>query len=100
MNDSITLPASFVSLYQPEGRTRPELPLREIAERHELCEDMAQMLAEPARALPLALGITEADVLGRMHAVAGADDTGLSPAEATWVVRRLAELLGWPDPGA
>lgn len=100
MSDSTTLPPSFVSLFQPEGRTRPDRPLREIAERHELCEDMAQMLSEPARALPLALGITEADVLERMRAVAGAEDTGLAPAEASWVVRRLAELLGWPDPGA
>ncbi|MBK1615225.1 ATPase with chaperone activity [Rubrivivax gelatinosus] len=100
MNDLIPLPPSFVAIYQPPGSQRPQLPLREIAERHDLCEDMAQMLAEPARTLPLALGITEADVLARMAGVAGADDTGLSPAEAVWVVRRLAEVLGWPDPGA
>ncbi|MCD0421399.1 ATPase with chaperone activity [Rubrivivax sp. JA1024] len=99
MNDAFALPPSFVALYLPEGRTRADRPLREIADRHELCEDMAQMLAEPARTLPLALGITEADVLERMRAVAGAEDTGLAPAEAGWVVRRLAELLGWPDPG-
>jgi hypothetical protein len=57
---------------------------------------MAQMLVDPARDKLFELGVTEQDVLERMLRGLRVDDTMLSADEATWVVRRLAELLGWP----
>ena len=96
--DQTPLPASFVALHTPPHARRPTLGRAELVARHELCEDMAQLLAEPARAQQLGLGITEADVLERMQRVAGDAGTGLSPDEAGWVVRRLAELLDWRWP--
>jgi len=91
-------PPSFVDLFLPEGRSRPLEPLGYIAERHELCEDMAQMLTETARAHFIELGVTEDDVLLRIDRGLCAAGSPVSQAEATWVGCRLAELLGWPLP--
>ena len=36
--------------------------------------------------------------LRRIHAGLATPESGVSPAEAEWIVQRLAELLGWPGP--
>ncbi len=99
----IVVPASFVALYLMPGRSRPTASRVDIAERHEFCEDLAQMLVEEAKLKLWELGVTEADVLQRVHRGLQAEGTPLSQAEAGWVICRLAELLGWevnlPGPG-
>jgi hypothetical protein len=95
----IVIPPSFVALFLTPGRTRPQAGREHIAQRYELCEDLASALTEPAKTEQWSSGATEADVLQRMHRGLSADAAGLSSAEAVWVVRRLAELLEWPDPG-
>jgi hypothetical protein len=66
MDDSqILVPESFTALFVPPGRLRPTETREHIAQRYELCEDMAQMLTETAQTNLLELGITEADVLKR-----------------------------------
>jgi hypothetical protein len=100
MDDSqILVPDSFTVLFVPPGRLRPTETREHIAQRYELCEDMAQMLTETAQTKRFGLGITEADVLERVHLGLRQEVSGVSRAEACWVVRRLAELLGWSDPG-
>ena len=99
-DSQIVVPPSFVALFQPPGRSRPTAPRAHIAARHELCEDMAQMLTEPARTRLWELGVTEADVLQRMLRGLLVEPAVVDEAEARWVMRRLAELLDWPDPGA
>ena len=100
MHESQTpIPESFVALFVPTGRQRPTATREAIAERYELCEDMAQMLTEPARERLFQLGIAEEDVLERTHAGLAQGDV-LTPAEALWVTRRLAELLQWALPAA
>jgi hypothetical protein len=100
MDDSqILVPESFTALFVPPGRLRPTETREHIAQRYELCEDMAQMLTETAQTKRFELGITEADVLERVHLGLRQEVSGVSQAEACWVVRRLAELLEWPDPG-
>lgn len=94
----ILLPESFVALFVPPGKIKPTEPYELIAQRHELCEDMAQLLTEQAAQLQFKLGVHESDVLERIHAGLGSAETGLSAAEAGWVVKRLAELLDWPWP--
>jgi hypothetical protein len=96
-DNQILVPPAFIALFVPPGRSKPTETREHIAARHELCEDLAQMLMDPAQAQRFALCITEQEVLERMHlgllgegAVVGAD-------EARWVVCRLAELLGWPQ---
>ncbi len=89
------VPEAFVRLYVPPGRIKPTLPWAELLERHELCEDLAQMLGETARAQLHDQGITEADVLERIRAGLAATDLGLTEGEIDWVTSRLAETLDW-----
>ncbi len=95
------VPPSFVGLYLSHGQAKARLPKAEIAQRHELCEDLAQMLTETASRLLHDLHITEADVLGRCLAGLSGESAVVTPDEAWWVVRRLAELMNWeplPEP--
>lgn len=102
-DSQIIVPPSFIALFVAAGRSRPSAPRDEIAARYEYCEDLANMLTEHASATLWELGITEADVLERMHrGLRSGQDPGqdtsaatVSEMEATWVIRRLAELLGW-----
>lgn len=92
------VPPSFIELFVEPGRLKPRASREHIAQRYEYCEDLAQMLSETARDKLWQLQVTEADVLERMHRGLLAGDTGVDAAEATWVMRRVAELLGWDDP--
>lgn len=91
----IDVPPSFVALFVPPGRIKPTASRAHIGERYELCEDLASMFVDTAQAKLWELGITEADVLERIHAGLLAGAGGVNGAEAEWVTRRLAELLGW-----
>jgi hypothetical protein len=92
------VPPSFIALYVPSGRSRPTESRAVIAARHDLCEDMAQMLTDHARATLFALSITEELVLDRVYRGLLADAAVVSADEARWVTQRLAELLDWPQP--
>ena len=92
------IPPSFVALYLPPGKVKPTLPLRDLAARHELCEDMAQLLTEQAANQQFQLGITEDLTLERCLQGLLATPEVVSEPEARWVVCRLAELLHWPLP--
>lgn len=96
----VLVPPAFVALYLAPGRLKPTRPAAEIAQRHEFCEDLAQSLVEPAQLHLWQLGLAEDVVLERMQRGLAAGDIGLAPAEAGWVLGRLAELLGWPLPSA
>ena len=92
------IPPSFVALYVPQGKVKPTIGLREMAARHDLCEDMAQLLTEQAANLQFQLGITEELALERcLQGLLATPDVVNAP-EARWVVCRLAELLNWPLP--
>ncbi len=97
-DSQIVVPPSFVALFIEPGRHKPNAAREHIAERHEFCEDLAQMLTEHASTKRWELGVTEGDVLQRMHRGLLEGAAGVSEAEAQWVVRRLAELLAWPPP--
>ncbi len=95
-DNQIHVPPSFTDLFVVPGKTKPSLPLADILQRYELCEDMAQMLTEPAAEWLVKLGVTEGDVLRKMRQGLEADPDTLNAAEAGWVIQRLAELLNWP----
>lgn len=109
-DSQIVVPPSFIALFVPPGRTRPTEPRQWIAQRYEFCEDLATLLSEQAARRVWELGISEDEVLERSYrglragASAGGEtgDAGtgfdLSEPEAGWVIRRMAELLGWPMP--
>jgi len=94
----IHIPPSFMALYVPPGKIKPTLGQRDMAERYELCEDLANLLTEKAANMQFTLGITEDLVLQQCQAGLLAEPAVVSPAEAHWVVCRLAELLSWPMP--
>ncbi|WP_031404413.1 hypothetical protein [Thiomonas sp. FB-Cd] len=90
------IPPSFIALYLEPGRTKPHATRDVIAARYEFCEDLATMLTEHAADVKGDLKVTEEDVLVRIHRGLLAEDSGVNPKEAMWVVTRLAELLNWP----
>ena len=94
----IDIPQSFMALYLAPGRTKPREPRHMVAARYELCEDMANLLTEHAKAMKFSLGITEDEVLLRCLQGLRTGDTVVTLQESEWVVRRLAELLGWTQP--
>jgi hypothetical protein len=100
----LPLPESFARLYRAPGgqpfAPRFTLPARQVHERHEFCEDLAQMLVDTARDKLFELGVAEEHVLERIALGLLADGAPVDAAEARWVVTRLAELLGWPAPAA
>jgi hypothetical protein len=95
--NQIIIPPSFVALFVEPGRIKPSATREHIYERYDLCEDLANLLAEQATNKLWELGITEADVLERIHQGLGDVDIGLSAAQAQWVISRLAEILGWQE---
>jgi hypothetical protein len=94
----IEIPPSFYALYCVDGRIKPNATRDVIAARYELCEDLANHLFEYARSTHFDLGVSESEVLTRCHRGLLSDAAGVSREEATWVVRRLAELLAWECP--
>lgn len=90
------VPPSFIALFVPPGRIKPTESREFIAERYEWCEDLATMLMDTARQKLWELGITEADVLDRVHQGLREGGIDLDAAQAQWVIHRLAELLEWP----
>lgn len=94
-HNQFIVPPSFIALFVPPGRSKPTETREHIAERYEWCEDLATMLVDTARNRLWELGITEADVLERVRQGLLGEQAGIDPAEAGWVIRRLAELLDW-----
>jgi hypothetical protein len=92
------VPESFVALYVKPGQYKTSLPKAEVMQRYELCEDLANMLQAPISAQQFQLGITEDDALKTCWQGLLVQPDLVQPAEAFWVVCRLAELLSWPIP--
>ena len=97
--DQTDIPGSFIELFMAPGATRPSAPRATIAARYELCEDMAQMLTEHAQGMRLGRDMPETDVLMQLLSGLKAEDSVVCQGEALWIVRRLAELLGWQPLG-
>jgi hypothetical protein len=91
----VFIPPSFTALYSDRaGRLAVKLPV--LRERYDLCEDLAAQLVEFASSVHHDLGVSEDEVLARCRQGLLAAPAQVSPDEARWVERRLAELLGWP----
>ena len=94
--NQITVPPSFTALYATPSGHRLTEPMAVVRARYELCEDLAQLLTERAAAEQFRAGDVEREVLRKMRAGLAGPAAPVTPAEADWVVRRLAELLDWP----
>ncbi|MBB4222542.1 hypothetical protein [Variovorax guangxiensis] len=96
-DNQILIPPSFFAVYT-DARQRLSEPIGVVRERYEICEDLASHLVGHAQIQHHTEVPVESEILRRIHAGLVAPESGVSAAEATWVVRRLAELLGWEDP--
>ncbi|MDF1484282.1 hypothetical protein PY257_03665 [Ramlibacter sp. H39-3-26] len=96
-DNQILVPPSFTALFA-DARGRLRASAATVRERYELCEDLACHLVEQAGMLYHAQAPSEEEVLRRIHAGLRAPGAGVGPAEAAWIVLRLAELLQWPCP--
>ena len=95
--NQITVPPSFLAVYgDARGRLREHIDT--VRARYELCEDLASALVEQAQTLYHMQAPSESGVLLGIHAGLCSAESGLATGEATWVTKRLAELLGWPCP--
>ncbi|XAH23515.1 hypothetical protein AAFF27_26685 [Xylophilus sp. GW821-FHT01B05] len=97
--NQLPLPPSFHALYT-DARQRLTAPLLQVQARYELCEDLAQHLVEQTQGLHQDSLREQREILQRYQQALAAPEAGLTQAEPHWVVRRLAELLGWPDEAA
>jgi hypothetical protein len=96
--NQIEIPPSFIALFVEPGRIKPSATRAEITQRYEFCEALATMLVERAQTLQWQLGITETDVLERLHAGLMGEGAPVPPNEGEWIIKRLAELLEWERP--
>ncbi len=94
-DNQIVIPPSFIALFIEPGRIKPTASKEHILDRYDFCEDLANMLTETAATKLWELGITESDVLNRIHQGLSVSGIGISEDEAKWVMTRLAELMGW-----
>ena len=90
----IHIPPSFFALYT-DARQRLAEPIATVRTRYEVCEDLANHLVSHAQALNHVEVPSETEILMRIHDGLSTPEAGVSAAEARWIVRRLAELLGW-----
>ena len=97
-DNQIIVPRSFIELFIAPGSVKPRESRAHISERYEFCEDLAQMLTDTASTKLFQLGVSEGDVLERIHRGLLVEGAPVDADEARWVVTRLAELLGWPAP--
>ena len=93
----IHIPPSFFAVYT-DARQRLREPLATVRARYEVCEDLANHLVQHAQLLHHVEVPSEEEILTRIHAGLSSPEAGVSPAEAGWIVQRLAELLGWHCP--
>ncbi|MDM0109742.1 hypothetical protein QTH97_32835 [Variovorax sp. J22R24] len=93
----IDIPPSFFAVFT-DARQRLSEPIGVVRERYEVCEDLANHLVQHAQILHHVEVPSEDEILRRILAGLESPDAGVSAAEAQWIVRRLAELLGWACP--
>ena len=96
--NQIEVPPSFTALFTTPSGHRLREPMAVVRQRYELCEDLAQMLSGQATTAQFKSGGSESEVLAGIREGLAGPDAGLAPAEATWVVTRLAEIVGWEAP--
>lgn len=96
--NQIEIAQSFMALYIDPGRHKPNASREVIAGRYELCEDLANMLTQTAKDMLFDLGLSEDAVLQRCYLGLVGNGAVVSAPESVWVIRRLAELLDWPQP--
>lgn len=95
IDNQIEIPQSFMAMYVKPGHSKSNASHDVILGRYERCEDMACILIEHAQTMAFKEDFSEQEVLVRCHQGLLADASNFTERESAWIVRRLAELLGW-----
>ena len=90
-------PESFALLFRSRAGVL-KAPIAEVVARYELCEDLACHLVEQAQTVYHAGNTSESGILLSFHQALCSEGAVVTPAEAGWIVQRLAELLQWQAP--
>ena len=90
------VPESFLALYARHGR--PTASREEVEARHELAEDLALHIAAMPTAADDDDTRQQGESLELVRSGLLAVPAQVSPVEADWILRRVAELRGWPAP--
>lgn len=96
--NQIEVPPSFLALYTSAATRRLTQPISEVRDRYELCEDLAQMMVEHPSMQQGDDAASQREVLARTQLALEGEASPVQRNEAMWVIRRLAELLGWEQP--
>jgi len=94
-DNQIEIPQSFMVMYVKPGHRKPDASHDVILGRYERCEDMACLLTEHAQTMAFKENFAAEEVLVRCHHGLLADASNFTERESDWIIRRLAELLGW-----
>lgn len=98
IDNQIEIPQSFMAMYVKPGHCKPNASHEVILGRYERCEDMACMLTEHSQTMALKENFSRHEVLARCHQGLLTEASNFTAMESEWVIRRLAELLGWTPP--
>lgn len=85
---------AFVQMYAADPHAARELGTV-IGERYELCEQLAQALAQQLTEMEQTTGVPSHHVRERVQAGLLRQDAIVTEPEAHWVMARLSDLLGW-----
>jgi hypothetical protein len=91
-DSQITVPPSFTQLYLPPGRSKPTEPRQVIAQRYEICEDLARAVAQSQTGKALDDDWQELLAAQVMDAFKSQESV-LQEREADWVGRRAVEII-------
>jgi hypothetical protein len=92
-NRQISVPASFIALYVTPGAMQHHPNRAWLEQRHDLCEDLVQLLCEQIRDKVWQLGITQSDAIDRIERSLPTLSIELSNPEIVWVLHRIREVL-------
>ncbi|QHJ01102.1 ATPase with chaperone activity [Xylophilus rhododendri] len=94
--NQIPIPESFMALYLQRGR--PTLAREALEARLEFCEDLAAQVSELCQTVQFGGNLSESEALRKCLDGLLQPPASVSPAEARWVMCRVAELLQWDVP--
>ena len=94
-DSQILIPDAFTAIHSDPVRNKLTISREELAQRFELCEDMANLLSESTAAQWFKTGQEKEEVLEQVRQGLLGENSVVSEPEAQWVVGRIGEVLGW-----
>jgi len=94
-DSQILIPEAFTAIHSDPIRGKLTISREELAQRFELCEDMANLLSDSTAAQWFKTGLEKEEVLEQVRQGLLGENSVVSEPEAQWVVGRIGEVLGW-----